>query len=158
MPSWKRQRKGSQSLDLEEKKVKESITAAAAAAHAAAAGPDGDGGVLVEGQAPPGEIFREPAGFDAWWAGLLQPAVGGEGKVVPLGACPISWATLYRIQLWDQARGGEILRRLTPRHFERNAFDGLNVGMAVDLFHRQTIQTFQYLREYRQAYAAGKNN
>lgn len=20
-----------------------------------------------EGQAPPGEIFREPAGFDAWW-------------------------------------------------------------------------------------------
>ena len=63
MPSWKRQRKGSQSLDLEEKKVKESITAAAAAAHAAAAGPDGDGGVLVEGQAPPGEIFREPAGF-----------------------------------------------------------------------------------------------
>ena len=94
--------------------------------------------------------LREPDDFEASWASLMAGYTDVDHPQVTT-PYPVSWRTLQFIQLWDVANyGGQNLHRLTTRHFARNAFDQMNVGLSLDLFCNETVQMYRYLRLFRE--------
>ena len=39
-----------------------------------------------------------------------------------------------------------MFRRLTPRHFQRNGFDRMNVGLALDIACPETVRLLRWIR------------
>ena len=97
--------------------------------------------------------LREPDDFEASWASLMAGYTDVDHPQVTT-PYPVSWRTLQFIQLWDAANyGGQNLHRLTSRHFARNAFDRMNVGLSLSLFCDETVQMFRYLRLFRERHS-----
>jgi hypothetical protein len=88
--------------------------------------------------------MSRPADFDATLAALLRE---GAPPAVPRS---ISWITMKKIQAWDQdthaVKGVKLMHLLTPAHFERTNLSRMNVGLAIDVFRRETARMLRYLR------------
>ena len=84
----------------------------------------------------------EPPQIDLQVQQMLQPGAR------PGPVHKVSWLRLRAIQEWDAAtnRAWRMLPWLSARHFHRNCFDRMNVGMALHIMSMETVRVLCYLR------------
>ena len=98
--------------------------------------PDGDDdGVIMW-------ALHEPANFDEKFQLLLQPGTA-PGRVYE-----VSWARLRTVQAWDEKTNGQLrmMPKLTYKHFHRDNYDKMNVGMALNIMSYQTVRVLMFIR------------
>ena len=86
--------------------------------------------------------LREPADFDLKLQQLLQPGAR------PVRAFEVSWERLRRVQAWDETTNGQLrmMPWLSNKHFHRDSYDKMNVGMALNIMSYQTVRMLCFLR------------
>ena len=86
--------------------------------------------------------LHEPPDFDRKLQELLQPGAP------PSRAYDLSWERLRRVQAWDEKTNGQLrmMPWLSHKHFHRDNYDKMNVGMALNIMSVGTVRMLCYLR------------
>lgn len=89
--------------------------------------------------------LREPPDFDERFQQLLQP---GAPASLLRESFEVSWKRLRKVQEWDATTNGELrmMPWLSSKHFNRDNYDKMNVGMALNIMSVDTVRMLCFLR------------